>query len=350
MLYTLLIRPLLYLLPAETAHHLAIFFLKLAQTLPGGLAILRLFFPVPRGPSVKALGLEFPSAIGLAAGFDKDAAVYPALGALGFGFIEVGTITAQGQEGNPGPRLFRLLKDRALINRMGFNNHGAECAAKALSKHQDKPRVQGPLLGINIGKTKVVAPEDAVADYEASTRLLAPYADYFVVNVSSPNTPGLRDLQAVESLRPILVAVRIALDETVPRRRVPLLVKIAPDLADDDIREVAALALEIGLDGIIATNTTISREGLQTDTAIVQEMGAGGLSGAPLKTRALEVLKVLRAAAGDQLVLIAAGGIENAEDAQGRLEAGANLVQIYSALVYGGPGLPSKIARKLRSI
>jgi len=345
-LYRFFVRPLLYLLQAETAHRIAVFFLRLAQKFPGGRSVLRLLFPLPKNQAVQALGLSFPSPIGLAAGFDKDAEIYQGLGALGFGFVEVGTITAQGQPGNPKPRLFRLVQDRALINRMGFNNHGAEHAALVLKKTRSQKPGE-PILGINIGKTKIVSADDAVSDYEASTRLLAPYADYFVVNVSSPNTPGLRDLQAIGSLRPILLAVRTALDEVVTERRVPLLVKIAPDLADEDISDVARLALEIGLDGIIATNTTISREGLKTDARTVKEMGAGGLSGAPLKKRALEVLSHLRAKGGKDLVLIAAGGIENAEDAQARLNAGANLVQIYSAMIYGGPGVPSRIARDL---
>ena len=204
-------------------------------------------------------------------------------------------------------------------------------------------------MGINIGKTKVVPAERAAEDYRKSARLLAPYADYFVVNVSSPNTPGLRDLQAVSALRPILMTVRAALDEAQPRRRVPLLVKIAPDLADADIRDVAHLAKEIGLDGIIATNTTISREGLTTDPTVVQQYGAGGLSGAPLKSRALEVVRLLRAEMGPEMTLIAAGGIETPEDASERLAAGANLVQIYSALVFDGPSLPGKLAAGIPS-
>lgn len=343
--YRLLVRPFLYFLSAERAHRLVVGLLRLSQALPGGLVLLRLLFGRTGHPGLEVMGLHFPTPVGLAAGFDKDAEVYPALGALGFGFVEVGTLTAQGQPGNPQPRLFRLVKDRALVNRMGFNNHGAAHAAERLAR---TPRPNGPILGINIGKTKIVPPEEAVSDYVASARLLAPYADYFVVNVSSPNTPGLRDLQAVESLRPILVSVREALDEVVTEKRLPLLVKIAPDLNDDDIRGVAHLALEIGLEGIIATNTTISRAGLQTPASEVEALGAGGLSGKPLKARALEVLRLLRKEAGDDLVLIAAGGIETAADAADRLKAGANLVQIYSALVFDGPSLPGRIARGLK--
>lgn len=344
MLYRIFARPFLYLLQAETAHRLVVGLLRLAQFFPGGLLLLRLLYRVPQGKSVQALGLTFPSPVGLAAGFDKDAEVFRALGAMGFGFVEVGTITARPQPGNPKPRLFRLLRDRALLNRMGFNNHGASVAALRLKRDR---QVGGPIIGINIGKTKVVPAEEAASDYEASARLLAPHADYFVVNVSSPNTPGLRDLQAVESLEPILKAVRKALSETVPERRVPLLVKIAPDLADDDVRKVAELALTLELEGIIATNTTVSRDGLLTPEQDVQELGAGGISGAPLKARALKVLRILRETAGDRLVLISAGGIESSEEAKERLSAGANLVQIYSALVYEGPSLPSRIARGL---
>jgi len=343
-LYRVFVRPLLYLLSAETAHHLVITALKIAQWIPGGMSLLEWMFAPAHTKPVQALGLTFPNAIGLAAGFDKDAEVYGALGALGFGFIEVGTITAQGQPGNPRPRLFRLPLDRALINRMGFNNRGAEDAALRLRL---RDRSRGPILGINIGKTKIVPPDEAATDYETSARLLGPHADYFVVNVSSPNTPGLRDLQAVSSLRPILEVVRRALDETVTSRKVPLLVKIAPDLADDDIVAVAALAKDLELDGIIATNTTTSRAGLSTDAMEVQALGAGGLSGAPIKKRALRVIELLRREIGPQMVLIAAGGIESAEDAQERLAAGANLVQIYSALVFDGPSLPGRISSSL---
>lgn len=344
MLYRLLVRPFLYRLSAESAHHLILFLLALAMRIPGGLTLLRWLYPVPRRRApIRALGLEFPSAIGLAAGFDKDARVFPALAALGFGFVEVGTVTGEAQPGNPRPRLFRLPRDRALVNRMGFNNAGAEAVARELSK-----RPKGDLvLGINIGKTKVVSAEDAPADYAKSARLLAPFADYLVVNVSSPNTPGLRDLQAVEALRPILQVVQRTVREAVPERRVPVLVKIAPDLRDEDIVEVADLALELALDGIIATNTTVSRDGLATDSAKVAALGAGGLSGAPLRQRSRAVLAALKERVGDRLVLVSAGGIDGPEEANFRLDAGADLVQVYSALVFEGPSLPSRIARSL---
>lgn len=335
------IRRILFLFPAERVHHFAFFWLRAFASL----GILRLFArrlrPRHSKLSVSALGLQFPSPIGLAAGFDKNAEGYEALGELGFGFVEVGTVTAEPQPGNPKPRLFRLPGDRAVINRMGFNNLGA----RAMLARVTRPR--RTILGINIGKTKLVPEQGAIADYVRSTELLAPYADYLVVNVSSPNTPGLRDLQAVEKLRPLLRAVQRSIAEVCPRKPVPLLVKIAPDLSDDDIDRVADLAVELGLDGIIATNTTISRDGLRSDPAVVDACGAGGLSGAPLKARALEVLVRLRQRLGPNMVLIGVGGIEDVDDILARLEAGADLVQLYSGFIYGGPTLPSRLNDEL---
>lgn len=344
MLYRWLLRPLLYLLPAEAAHRLIVGCLKLFMLVPGlSRLVRRLSSPSRPTTRVRALGIDFPSPVGLAAGFDKDAEVFEALGAVGFGFVEVGTITGESQPGNPKPRLFRLPADRALVNRMGFNNHGAEHAARVLEKAKGRRTI----LGVNIGKTKVVPADEATRDYAKSARLLGPYADYMVINVSSPNTPGLRDLQAVESLRPLVVSVRDALDAAVEGRRVPLLVKIAPDLSDEDVVAVADLALELGLDGLIATNTTISRAGLESAEETVAGIGAGGLSGAPLSARSLEVLRLLRKRVGDRLVLISAGGIENADDAWQRIEAGASLVQVYTGMIYEGPGLPCRITRGL---
>jgi len=340
-----LLRPLIYLLPAETAHRLGIWFLAalsrsaLGRALPGALYGR----PDPR-LRTEVMGLSLPSPIGLAAGLDKDAEAYPALLALGFGAVEIGTVTAKPQPGNPRPRLFRLPADRALVNRMGFNNHGCEAAAARLAG-----RGGDGVVGVNIGKTKVVPAEQAAADYAESTRRLAPLADYLVVNVSSPNTPGLRDLQAVASLRPLLETVQgelQAVTQGAPRR-VPLLVKIAPDLADEDIDAVADLALELGLDGIIATNTTIGRAGLSSPEARVERCGTGGLSGAPLCERSFEVLRRLRQRVGTGLTLVSVGGIDSAEEAYRRLEAGATLVQLYTALIYAGPGLPARLNREL---
>jgi dihydroorotate dehydrogenase len=353
------LRPLLYLLPAEAAHRLVAGVLRVLQALPGGCWLLGALFGLgrvalgrvafgrvggPRGLEVEALGLRFSTPIGLAAGFDKDAEMYPALLSMGFGCVEVGTVTGEGQPGNPKPRLFRLVKDRALVNRMGFNNGGAAVVARRLVRRGRRP---GEVVGVNIGKTKLVNPDDAAKDYEKSARLLGPLADYLVVNVSSPNTPGLRDLQAVSALRPILTVVRQALDREAIGRRVPLLVKIAPDLGDEDIDAIADLSLELGLDGIVATNTTISRSGLETEPEELELCGSGGLSGRPLKARAVEVLRRLHARVGGRLVLVSVGGIESCDDVWQRLEAGARLVQVYSAFVYEGPGLPGRLAREL---
>jgi dihydroorotate dehydrogenase len=303
--------------------------------------------------TVRAMGLDFPGVLGLAAGFDKNAVGIDALGALGFGFVEVGTVTGEAQPGNPRPRLVRLPADRAVVNRMGFNNDGAEVVARRLAaragrldKLDVRPGdVRAPVLGVNIGKTKVVPEDAAIGDYEKSTGLLAPYADYLVVNVSSPNTPGLRDLQAVAKLEPLLQAVRRRADEVTAdhHRRVPLLVKIAPDLSDEDVLAVADLALAIGLDGIVATNTTIRRDGLVSQPAAIERAGAGGLSGAPLRARALEVVRLLRGRVGDRLTLIGVGGISTADDAVERLAAGADLLQAYTAFVYEGPLWPRRI-------
>jgi dihydroorotate dehydrogenase len=365
-MYGLAYRTVLRRLPAEGTHRAAFGLIRLAGAIPGGRWLLRSWF-APQDPvlRLRALGLDLPGPLGLAAGFDKDARGADALGTLGFAFVEVGTVTAQPQPGNPQPRMFRLPADRALINRMGFNNAGAAVAANRL---RHRPAGAGPLgrtgsraqagaatvaVGVNIGKTKVVPPERAVADYVASARLVALVASYVVVNVSSPNTPGLRDLQATSTLRPLLTAVRAALDEADTGRRVPLLVKIAPDLADGDVDAIADLALELGLDGIIATNTTIGRSGLVSDPALVAAAGAGGLSGAPLRARSLEVLGRLYARTGDRLVLIAAGGIETADDAWERIAAGATLIQAYTGFIYGGPSWPRHVqdglARRVRA-
>jgi dihydroorotate dehydrogenase len=288
------------------------------------------------GRPVTAMGLTFPNVLGLAAGFDKNAVGIDALGALGFGHVEVGTVTGEPQPGNDRPRLFRLPADRAVVNRMGFNNDGAEAVAARLAARGRRP---GPVLGVNIGKSKVVPEDEAVRDYEKSARLLAPYADYLVVNVSSPNTPGLRNLQAVEKLEPILTAVRDVAGG------VPLLVKIAPDLADEDVLAVADLATAVGLAGIVATNTTISRAGLASSPSRVAAVGDGGLSGRPLTERSCEVLRLLRGRVGGSLALVGVGGITTVADARARLDAGADLLQAYTAFVYEGPGWPRRILR-----
>jgi len=317
----------------ERAHHLAFLVIRL---LPGFLRGLSRPHP---SLAVEALGLRFPSPFGLAAGFDKEAAGIRGLGVLGFGHVEVGTITAMPQPGNPKPRLFRLIADRAVVNRMGFNNAGAEAAARRLVR--EGRRRQRPIIGVNIGKSRVVAVEDALDDYLASTRLLAPLADYLVVNVSSPNTPGLRGLQELEKLAPLLEAVRDA------AAGVPVLVKIAPDLSDEQALRIAELSVRLGLPGIVATNTTISRDGLRTDAATVAAAGEGGLSGAPLAARSLEVLRLLRAAVPAEFAIISVGGVESADDVARRLAAGATLVQGYTAFLYRGPFWARSINRAL---
>ncbi len=259
---------------AEWAHTAAFRAIRAARP------VVRAWPHLRPGGSTRVMGLDFPGLLGLAAGFDKNATGIDALAALGFGFVEVGTVTGEPQPGNPRPRLARLPADRAIVNRMGFNNDGAEVVSRRLAGEGLPVPV-----GINIGKTKVVPEDAAVGDYEKSATLLTPHADYLVVNVSSPNTPGLRDLQAVEKLEPLLRAVRRRMDD-VADRHVPLLVKIAPDLADDDVIAVADLAVAAGLDGIVATNTTISRDGLATPAAAVEAAGGGGLSGDPLRERA----------------------------------------------------------------
>lgn len=334
-MYSLLFNLFFKRLDPERAHHLAFGWIRLAARIP----VLRtlaaaVLAPRNRALRTEALGRRMHGPFGLAAGFDKNAVGIDGLTMLGFDHVEIGTVTALPQPGNPRQRLFRLVADRALINRMGFNNEGSAAVAERLAARK---AVFPTTVGVNIGKTKVVPEEEAVADYVTSTERLARHADYLVVNVSSPNTPGLRNLQAVDHLRPLLSAVREAADRTVTDRRVPLLVKIAPDLADEDVDAVADLALELGLDGIIATNTTIARDGLglRSDVALVKE--TGGLSGAPLKERSLEVLRRLYARVGDRITLVGVGGVETAEDVWQRILAGATLVQGYSAFIYQGP-------------
>ncbi|WP_336626981.1 MULTISPECIES: quinone-dependent dihydroorotate dehydrogenase [unclassified Microbacterium] len=337
-MYPFLFRTFFARMDPERAHHLVV-------------PVIRAFGVWPLAPVVRAitrpdaslrthaLGLEFDSPFGVAAGFDKNAVMTEGLHALGFGHVEIGTVTAVAQDGNPKPRLYRLVEDRALINRMGFNNAGAERAAARLAR--SRRRRGRAVLGANIGKSRIVDVDEATADYVTSTRLVAPVADYLVVNVSSPNTPGLRGLQAVETLRPLLEAVRDAAAST------PLLVKIAPDLADDEIEAIARLAVDVGLAGIVATNTTIAREPLSTPADVVEAMGAGGLSGAPLRERAVAVLRTIRSVVPAEFCVVSAGGVETADDVRERLAAGADLVQGYTAFIYRGPFWARQINRAL---
>ncbi|MDI5964703.1 quinone-dependent dihydroorotate dehydrogenase [Streptantibioticus silvisoli] len=344
-MYDILFRLFFRRMDPERAHHLAFGWIRLAARVPVLRGLLAAVF-APRDPALKvtAFGLQMSGPFGMAAGFDKNAVGIDGLAMLGFDHVEIGTVTGAPQPGNPPKRLFRLLADRALINRMGFNNDGSAAVAHRLATRTPAFR---PTVGVNIGKTKVVAEDDAVADYVTSAERLAGHADYLVVNVSSPNTPGLRDLQAVDRLRPLLSAVRAAADRAVPDRRVPLLVKIAPDLADADIDTVADLAVELGLDGVIATNTTIARDslGLRSPAALTAE--TGGLSGAPLKDRSTEVLRRLYARVGDRITLVGVGGVDSADDAWERVLAGATLVQGYSAFIYRGPFWARRVRRGL---
>lgn len=337
-MYPLIFRHLLSRLDPETAHHAGMLVIRAAGIWPLDRATRALTAPDP-ALAVHALGLSFDSPFGVAAGFDKNVLGVRGLGALGFGHVEVGTVTAIAQEGNPRPRLFRLIADRAVINRMGFNNSGADAAVPRLERlRRRRPQT---IVGVNIGKSRVVDVADATSDYVRSATLLAPLADYLAVNVSSPNTPGLRGLQAVETLAPLLRAVRDAAGAT------PMLVKIAPDLPDDEVEAIARLAVELGLQGLIATNTTISRAGLHTDDDTVAAAGAGGLSGAPLKRRSLEVLRLVRAVVPTEFCVISVGGVETAEDVRQRMDAGANLVQGYTAFLYRGPLWARQINRGL---
>jgi len=332
-LYSLAFKLFLSRLDPEDAHHLGMFAIRLASSLR-----LTKLLPKINSASISAFGLTFNAPFGLAAGFDKNAVAVRALGELGFSHVEIGTVTAIAQDGNDKPRLFRLKADRALINRMGFNNDGAEVVAKRLEKlRASKQKL--PIIGVNIGKSRVVEVEDAVSDYEASARLLAPFADYLAVNVSSPNTPGLRSLQSVEALKPILEAV---LGQAKGK---PVLVKIAPDLADEDVVAVAKLAKKLGLAGVIATNTTISRTGLKTPESKVAAMGAGGLSGAPVSARSIEVLRLLKKTLGDDLAVVSVGGVETKEQVLERMKAGATLVQGYTGFIYFGPLWARKLNR-----
>ena len=289
---------------------------------------------------VQAIGLTLDGPFGMAAGFDKNAEVVRQLGQLGFSHVEIGTVTRFPQDGNPKPRLFRLKKDLSLINRMGFNNDGADVIAKRLRKLRASG-VKLPVIGVNIGKSKITELEDAVSDYQYSTKLLAPFADYIAVNVSSPNTPGLRSLQAIDQLEPILTAVLAQASGK------PVLVKIAPDLADEDVVAVAALVTKLSLAGVIATNTTISRSDLKTASKEVEAMGSGGLSGPVLRSRSVEVLKLLRANLPSSMAVVSVGGVFRAQDVKERLQHGATLVQGYTGFVYEGPLWARKISRGL---
>ncbi len=339
------IRPLLFAFDAERAHHLGLFAAQASVGLPGVRGLVGAWSRC-RDPrlEVSAFGRTFAHPVGLAAGLDKNGVAIDALAALGFSHVEIGTLTGQAQPGNPQPRLFRLIEDQAVINRMGFNNQGAVAAGQRLAQRY-RHRRPATVLGVNIGKTKVVELEQALDDYRAAVRAVAAIADYLVVNVSSPNTPGLRDLQGEAVLRPLLAGVRAELDAV--RAGVPLLLKIAPDLADAGIDAAVDVALETRCDGLICTNTTIAREGLTTPAERVTAIGAGGLSGAPLRARATAVVAHVARRLAGRLPVIGVGGIDSAAAAWEKICHGATLVQVYTGFIYAGPGLPRRIHRGL---
>lgn len=322
----------------ETAHYLGVALIKFL----GATGIADLTRVGSRPTQVKVMGLDFKGPFGMAAGFDKNAEMVKELGQLGFSHVEIGTVTRFAQEGNAKPRLFRLKKDLSLINRMGFNNDGADAISRRLEKLRSSGAIL-PVIGVNIGKSRITELEDAVSDYEYSAERLTPFADYIAVNVSSPNTPGLRSLQAIDQLEPILNAVIAKASGK------PVLVKIAPDLADEDVLGVAALATKLGLAGVIATNTTITRSNLKTDSQSVTAMGAGGLSGPVLRDRSIEVLRLLRANLPSEIAVVSVGGVFGSSDVSQRLELGASLVQGYTGFVYEGPLWARKINRGLLS-
>ena len=343
MLYRYLLRPLLFRLDAETAHHLTFAMLRAATRIPGAMALAKLACGgIPRGLERTVFGLKFASPVGLAAGLDKDAMVNEGWESFGFGFCEIGTVTPRPQPGNDRPRLFRLPVDRAIINRMGFNSSGVDAVVERLKR---VPQARRIILGANIGKNKVTPNEQAEDDYRVCLEKLFPYVDYFVVNVSSPNTPNLRELQDREPLTRLLTRLQ-EFNHSQPTPK-PLLLKIAPDLTDPQLDDIIAIAGETKLAGLVATNTTISRAGLTTPELRVKEIGAGGLSGAPLTSRSTEVIRYLHTKSAGQIPLIAVGGIMTPEDAVEKLNAGASLIQLYTGFVYGGPGLVRGIHRQL---
>lgn len=340
-MYKRLIKPIFFLFPPETIHHVVFKTIKIACYIPGMKALLRAGFVVNDKRLARTVfGIEFPNPVGLAAGFDKDAKLYEELGCLGFGFVEIGTLTPKGQPGNEKPRMFRLPQDEALINRMGFNNEGVGAAVERLRKRSGKI-----IIGGNIGKNKVTPNEDAINDYEQCFHALFDHVDYFVVNVSSPNTPNLRALQDKEPLTALLKhMMKLNGAKKSPK---PVLLKIAPDLSNEQLDDIIGIVKDSGIAGVIATNTTISRSGLKTDAKEVEALGAGGLSGKPLTKRSTEVIRYLIEKSGHAFPVIAVGGIHSAADALEKLDAGASLVQIYTGFIYEGPSLSKRINKAL---
>lgn len=351
MLWKACARPVLFCLAAENAHHFSMSAFSGISKIPLVRPTFNSLFTVsdPR-LHVDLCDLKFPNPVGLAAGFDKQAQWFDQLGSLGFGHVEVGSVTGQGQPGNPQPRMFRLPKDSALINRMGFNNEGAEAVARNLDAKRTEKYRQDRILGINIGKTKIVPLENAPDDYRHSFELLFPYADYFAINVSSPNTPGLRQLQGREPLLKLLEVIgrlNRSLSAQSNHDPKPVFLKIAPDMNQNELNDIATIVSASSVDGIIATNTTISRQDLKTPQATIEQIGQGGLSGRPLTIASRKVVSTLYQATEGKVPIIGVGGIFNGEDAWQMIRAGASLVQLYTGFIYGGPFTVRKINKYL---
>ncbi|MBT8262855.1 MAG: quinone-dependent dihydroorotate dehydrogenase [Bacteroidia bacterium] len=341
-MYKSILRPLLFKFDPEKVHHFTFKLIRFSSAIGLG-GLFRMLYKV-NDPRLEreVFGLKFPNPVGLAAGFDKDAKLYRELENFGFGFIEIGTVTPRPQEGNPKKRLFRLKKDKAIINRMGFNNGGVEEAVERLKKNKNV------LIGGNIGKNKTTPNEEADQDYIFCFEVLFDHVDYFVVNVSSPNTPNLRALQDKEPLTKLLKLLKERNSQkTNPK---PILLKIAPDLNDEQLLDIIHIVAETEIEGVIATNTTISREGLTTNDSIVQNIGAGGLSGKPLTRRSTEVIRFLSEKSNRSFPIIGVGGIHSAEDALEKIQAGASLVQLYTGFIYEGPGLIKEINKALLNV
>jgi dihydroorotate dehydrogenase len=340
-MYKVIIRPILFLFSPETIHNLIFFFFKIGSAIPGLPSLVGFFYKNRFATkSTELFGITFPNRIGLAAGLDKNAEAFDMLGKLGFGFVEIGTVTPIGQPGNPKPRAFRLKKDKALINRMGFNNYGVDFMVEKL-----KRKTSRLIIGGNIGKNKLTPNEEANNDYLISFRKLHNYVDYFVVNVSSPNTPNLRELQDKEPLTRLLTDLKKE-NETFDQPK-PILLKIAPDLSNSQLDDIISIVRETKIEGIVASNTTIERDNLSYSTEHVETIGAGGLSGAPLRNRSTGIIKYLSDASNGEIPIVGVGGIMTAEDAIEKIEAGAALVQLYTGFIYEGPGLIKQINHKL---
>ncbi len=346
-MYKQILKPLFFLISAEAAHHFTVSLLDLVLKIPGGEWLLRKLFCVQnKNLEKEILGIKFPNVLGLAAGFDKDGKHVRAMSAIGYGFVEVGTVTPLPQPGNPGRRLFRLPKDEALINRMGFNNQGVDVVASRL-KYFRSSHHHPVIIGGNIGKNKSTPNEEAIRDYEICFEKLFECVDYFVVNVSSPNTPGLRELQEKEPLKKILNRLQeLNRSHTNPKA---ILLKIAPDLTNDQLNDIIEIVLATNLAGVIAANTTVSRENLKTSSSDVEKLGAGGLSGKPLAQRSTEIILYLKSKSQNKFSIIGVGGIHSPEDALEKINAGADLIELYTGMIYEGPGLMKRILLRLKN-